>query len=335
MKFNPRYTTIFDRFFCFDFNTIKELRRYVKNKYITFLPLFAGYTEDKNKNKNGKISNTILLFNSDIKIHLKKINIEKHYNKEFNGDYFLVILNKPNIIDFINCIKHKLPFLFLYQDSNIEIFNNFINDYNLHTMKTLAINVDKNKLIEEKVKYVIENFNLIQKNIKQCFERCESLLSNAVYKHLFLMKEIRFNNVNSHIEHLYKIYETILKKKLVENNCNSFEELQKNHRQKILENVNFLVTRDNRWSEGRKKIKDVLKNRVTIDIGYFYEIHFSYKSFQHLAFENKINLKYIRQLNFNDIHRSGWQKVIENLMCFSSSYGVYFNIYMDRTFYFV
>ena len=61
-------------------------------------------------------------------------------------------------------------------------------------------------------------------------------------------------------------------------------------------------------------------------------VYYIYQNHSNRISYSKINLNYIKQDSFRDLHRSGWQYAIDSLYCVSGNQGYLLDTYLDRSF---
>lgn len=97
---------------------------------------------------------------------------------------------------------------------------------------------------------------------------------------------------------------------------------------RISDSLCYDITYDtaNDYSYGTR---ENIRNNLAELRGMVYYIYQDYMNKQRVP---KINMTYIKQDSFHDLHRAGWQYSIGPLYCYSGDHGVFFDTYLDRTF---
>lgn len=282
---------------------------------------------------NDNISKVFSMYSSQIKVH-----------PLYKYDDFISISNTMNFalcVRFhahIFCTRLGIPFISIPLTRKVELF---VNELPYDCQYTPNVLKDSNyNLIGIDVRDIKLKFNDLVKNKEQ-------IKASLLYRADLDFKSFEDNKiVNLVINHKKRVVQP------VNNFIVNPEEIYVKFRDAFLiRGVNPMTDKCTEILEAGviDRISDALCYEITKDTANDYSygtrinirenlhklrdmIYYIYQDFMDKQRIPKININYIKQDSFHDLHRAGWQYSIGPLYCYSGDHGVLFDTYLDRTF---
>ena len=302
---------------------VNLIKYWIKLDYKIYL--FAMCTNNNSNAENDMILNQKIL--SNLSEH------EKSYIKAYSNNN--KVLTKISSIRFaicwrfhahVLCMIYNIPFISLADTPKVKLL---LNENNLNI---LHANINNYK---DKLDYLINNENEIKRNLKKNYK------INKKKSEIYLKKENYLFNKKENTFYIDKnTFELIYKK--LKDYYNRYKTNDNYFNAQIV--IFFLMrTLNSEYLYGLQE--KIYKSIDKLQDDIFWLINdciikknlLFYESVSELLNKtvNKngyINIKYLDQNDYKDLHRSGWQYVVDNLEELHGTNGILCDLYLDRTF---
>jgi polysaccharide pyruvyl transferase WcaK-like protein len=305
----------------------------ITNNY--HIHLISMYTNEKVDNNDSELNNILFeTFKHTNKItSYDELTFEQFLSKISEMDYGVCMRFHGHVF----CTRLGVPFLSVPITRKVDIFMEelpkitqniakmkFDSRYNVESVdiedvkKTFFYIRDNHKEISDSLlKFSNININagfdkiinLIENRKKRTTKPDPIVIMNPEEIYMKYVKIFSFNGINIFTDECLKV--------ITENELNI-----------ISDSLCYEITKDpaNEYVFGtRINIKNNVK-KLRDMVYYIYQNHSNRISY------SKINLNYIKQDSFRDLHRSGWQYAIDSLYCVSGNQGYLLDTYLDRSF---
>lgn len=306
---------------------------------------FYKFNTSGEKNEDDETINAFI-YNS-IKDTSYKVNIENDTNRYDTYE----MLQKISELDFSICFRFhsaifstiaRTPFITISSNRKIIKYmeDNGISNYHVN-ISLDKINYKPNTFnlgeLKDKFEKMVLNREYYTNTLDNIYKKNNFLISNSNFNKIFSLgktrEKIRLPKFcyNENVNHFYDKYKNLIQKKAgidVEKDENI--SLNFHLSQKISKMLCFDITEDSSSIYEYGNTYNLMKNNYNLrDIisWIFEDMNSNYNKYN-----SKICLNYIAQDTFRNVHRSGWQYVIDNMQSLNNYFGVIMDTYVDKTF---
>jgi polysaccharide pyruvyl transferase WcaK-like protein len=264
----------------------------------------------------------------------KIYNTAEMLNQISNINYAICVRFHAHIF----CTMMKVPFISIAATRKVHLL---MEENNLEDL-SIKIKMDNNwKPFKLDVNQCIDKFNYLTKNDRVIHKKVAYInkQNRLLWKHSKIEALIKFSEKKTiGVNSIFRIDPEVVIKRTIKlfkelgykNNITAETSLTQDHAQLIATNMCFWLTND----PSNKYVYGTILNMKQTPDKFRDMIYWIYDDNSKLYLQNsgKFNLDYIQQNSFRDLHRAGWQYVIDYFTVLSSPYGVLLDTYLDRTF---
>jgi hypothetical protein len=301
---------------------VNLIRFFIKLNYKIYL--FAMCCNNKDSENDMIINQKVLNYLSD---H------EKSYIKAYSNNR--KILSKITLIRFavcwrfhshILCTMNKIPFISI---SNTPKVITFLNENNLNELSCSMFNY------EDKINYIINNERILKNKLNILYKKNKkkSYIYLNVNNYFTDKKENTFYIDKNTYEYIYiKLKEFYNSHKINDNNFNA--QIIIFFLMRTINNE-YLYGLQEKIFKGLDKLKDdifwLINDCIIKKNLMFYET-VSELLKREINPDGIINIKFLDQNDYKDLHRAGWQYIVDNLTELHGTKGILCDLNLDRTF---